>query len=75
MKEKIIQFLENNGFKKTKSKDKNLMEWTKNEFGSKYFIMVYLYDEFEIYFNVVSDFKFKTLDELKEILHKNELKK
>lgn len=62
----IEKALLKNGFKKSPTKDNpTLKEWTKNDVGNDDFIIVYLYDVFEIYFGVKSDYAFLTLAELK----------
>lgn len=70
MSDKIRQIekaLLKNGFKKSSTKDNpKLKEWTKNDFGSDDFIIVYLYDVFEIYFGIKSDYAFTMLSQLKE---------
>jgi len=67
----IEKALLKNGFKKTSTEDNpSLNEWTKNDFGGNDFIMVYLYDVFEIYFDVKSEYTFLTLDELKHYYEK-----
>jgi len=64
-KKELIKILEKNGFKKSSTKhNKSLMEWTKNDCGSDNFIMVYIYDVCEIYFDVTYDSVFFTIEQL-----------
>ena len=69
-KEQILfrKFLKKNGFVKSYTSDnKDLMEFTKNDFGTDNFIIVYTYDIVEVYFGCISDFVVFTIPHFSQL--------
>jgi hypothetical protein len=73
-KEQILfrKLLKKNGFVKSDTSDnKDLMEFTKNDFGDDDFIIVYTYDIVEVYFGCSSDFVVFTISHFVQLYKKH----
>ena len=66
------KLLKKNGFIKSDTSDnKELMEFTKNDFGSDDFIIVYTYEIVEAYFNSSDDYVIFNIEQFSDLYFKH----